>query len=120
VVVALFKKPLQSPDLKPIEMVWDELDRQSEGKAANKCSAYVGTTSYVGTTVGKAFQVKLIDRMPRMCKAVIKVATLKNLKSKIYVFLFNTFFGFLHDSMCYFIVLMPSLLFSNVEIPLNE
>ena len=31
-------------------------------------------------TVGKAFQVKLVERMPRVCKAVIKarVATLKN------------------------------------------
>ena len=33
--------PPQSPDLNPIEMVWDELDGlQSEGKAA-----YVGTPS---------------------------------------------------------------------------
>ena len=24
-------------------------------------------------TVGKAFQVKLVERMPRVCKAVIKV-----------------------------------------------
>jgi hypothetical protein len=31
--------PPQSPDLNPIEMVLDE------GKAANKCSAYVGTLS---------------------------------------------------------------------------
>ena len=40
----------QSPDLNLIEMVWDE------------CSAYVG----------KAFQVKLVERMSRLCKAVIK------------------------------------------------
>ena len=39
----------------------------SEGKAANKCSAYVGNSF---KTVGKAFQVKLIERMPRVCKAV--------------------------------------------------
>ena len=32
----------QSPNLNLIEMVWDELDR-SEGKAANKWPAYVGT-----------------------------------------------------------------------------
>ena len=44
--------------------VWDEFDR-SEGKGFNKCSAYVGT-------VGKAFHVKLVERMPRVCKAVIK------------------------------------------------
>jgi hypothetical protein len=32
--------------------------------------------------VGKAFQVKLVERMPSMCKTVIeaKVATLKNIK----------------------------------------
>jgi hypothetical protein len=37
--------PPQSPDLNPIEMVWDELDLKSEGKAANKCLVCVGTTS---------------------------------------------------------------------------
>jgi hypothetical protein len=42
---------------------------RSEGKAANKCSAYVGTLSI---HIGKAFQVKLVERMPRVCKAVIK------------------------------------------------
>jgi hypothetical protein len=44
-------------------------------------------------TVGKAFQVKLVERMPRVCKAAIKPkgGYLKNLKSKIYFDLFNTF-----------------------------
>jgi hypothetical protein len=33
-------------------------------------------------TVGKAFQEKLVERIPRVCKAVIKArgATLKNIK----------------------------------------
>jgi hypothetical protein len=37
--------------------------------------------------------MKLVERMPRVYKAVIKakVATLKNLKYKIYFDLFNTF-----------------------------
>ena len=38
---------------------------QREGKAANKCG-----NSF--KTVGKAFQVKLVERMQRVCKAVIK------------------------------------------------
>jgi hypothetical protein len=44
-------------------------------------------------TVGKAFQVKLVERIPRVCKAVIKAKDgyLKNLKYKIYFDLFNTF-----------------------------
>ena len=80
-------------------------------------------------TVVKAFQVKLVERMPRVCKAVIKAkgGYLKNVKYKIDLDLFNTFFCFTTQfHMCYFIVLMSSLLFYNVENntnkekPLNE
>ena len=53
--------PPQSPNLNPIEMV-----SESESKAANKCSAYYFKT------VGKAFLMKLVERMPRVCKVVIK------------------------------------------------
>ena len=42
-------------------------------------------------TVGKAFQVNLVERMPRVYKARQREATLKNLKYKIYFELFNTF-----------------------------
>ena len=52
--------PPRSPDLNPIERFWD-VGPQSEVKAANKGSAY----SF--KTVGKAFQVKLVERMPRVC-----------------------------------------------------
>ena len=47
-------------------------------------------------TVGKAFQVKLVKKLPRVCNAVIKAkgGYLKNLKYKIYLDLFNTFFGY--------------------------
>ena len=62
------------------------------------------------------YLMKLVERMPRMCKAVIKAkgGYFKNLKYKIY---FDLFFknGLLHDSMCYFIVLMSLLLLCNVE-----
>jgi hypothetical protein len=60
-------------------------------------------------TVGKAFQVKLVERMPRVCKAVIKAKGGYFEQSKI------TLFWLLHDSMCYFVVLMSSVLFYNVE-----
>jgi hypothetical protein len=69
-------------------------------------------------TVGKAFQVKLVERMPRVQSCGQRVGTLKNL--------FNTFLVTTWFHMCYFIVLMSSLLFYNVENstntvkPLNE
>ena len=55
-----------------------------------------------------------------------RVATLKNLKSKIYFDLMKTFLVTTWFHVCYFIVLMSSLLFYNVENsknkekPLNE
>ena len=51
-------------------------------------------------TVGKAFLVKLVERMPRVCKAVIKAKGGYFEESKIYFDLFNTFFWLLHDSIC--------------------
>jgi thioredoxin reductase len=42
-------------------------------------------------TVGKPFQVKLVERMPRECKAVIKAIGGYFEESKIYFDLFNTF-----------------------------
>jgi transposase-like protein len=60
---------------------------QSEGKAAYKCSA----CGYSFKTVGKAFQVKLVERMPRVCKAVIKTKVGYFEEPKIYFDLFNTF-----------------------------
>jgi hypothetical protein len=69
------------------------------------------------TTVGKAFQVKLVEGMLRVCKAVIKA------KGGYFE---EPLFWLLHDSTCYFIVLIPSLFFynvensTNIEKPLNE
>jgi hypothetical protein len=42
----------------------------------------VGTPSI---TVGKAFQVKLLERIPRVCKAVIKAKGSYFEESKIYI-----------------------------------
>ena len=79
-------------------------------------------------TIEKAFQVKLVERMPSVCKAVIKVkgGYLKNLKYNIYFYLFNTFFGNYMIPYVLFHTFDVSLLFYNVqnstnkEKPLNE
>jgi flagellar motor component MotA len=56
-------------------MSWTEEGRKSSQQVLIICG-----NSF--KTVGKAFQVKLIERMPRVCKYVIKakMASLKNLK----------------------------------------
>ena len=78
---------------------------QSDGKAANKFSAYVGTPS-------RWLQKHSRWSWLRECQECAKwssrqrMATLKNLKYNLTLFLVTTWFH-----MCYFIVLMSSLLF---------
>ena len=50
------------------EMVWDELDHRVKEKQPQVLSICGNSFK----TVGKAFQVKLVERMPSVCKAVIK------------------------------------------------
>ena len=66
--------------------------------------------------------MNLVERMPRVCKAVIKAkgGYLRNLKYKISFDLFNTFLVTTWFHMCYFFVLMSSLLFYNVESSKNK
>jgi hypothetical protein len=45
-------------------------------------------------TVGRAFLVKLVERMSRVCTAVIKAKGWYFVKSKIYFDLLNTIFGY--------------------------
>ena len=66
-------------------------------------------------TVGKAFQVKLVERMPRVCKALIKAKGGYFEVSKIYLDLFKTFLVTKLFHMCYLIIFMSSLLFYSVE-----
>ena len=89
----------KSLELNPTELVWDQLDPRSEGEEAVNW-APLGTPS---KTVGKPFQVTTSWSWLRECQECVsrhqskKVATLKNLKSKTYSGLFNTFFVFFHS-----------------------
>ena len=53
--------PPQSPDLNPIEMVCDDCSQQVLSICENTFK-----------TVEKAFQVKLVERKPSVCKVIIK------------------------------------------------
>uniref|UniRef100_A0AAZ3RL32 Uncharacterized protein n=1 Tax=Oncorhynchus tshawytscha TaxID=74940 RepID=A0AAZ3RL32_ONCTS len=60
------------------------------------------------------YLMKLVERIPRVCKAVIKVKAGYFEESQIYFDLFNTCLFTTLFPMCCFIVLMYSLLFYNV------
>ena len=57
----------QSPDLNPIE-----LDRRVKEKQQVLSIQVLSICGNSFKTVGKPFEVKLVERMPRACKAVIK------------------------------------------------
>ena len=59
------------------------------------------------------YLMKLVERMPKLSSRQ-RVATLKNLKYKIYFDWFNTFLVTTWFHMCHFIGVTSSLLFNNV------
>jgi hypothetical protein len=68
-------------------MVWDDLDQR--GKENQPTSAQ--HMWELLQTVGKAFLVKLVERMPRVCKAVFKAKSVYFEESKIYFDFLLTF-----------------------------
>jgi hypothetical protein len=72
----------------------------------------VGTPS--GLLKKKTFFIKLIERMPSVCKAAMKAKGGYFEEPKIYFDLCNYSSVTTGFHMCYFVVLMSSLLFYNV------
>ncbi|CAJ0960460.1 unnamed protein product [Ranitomeya imitator] len=64
--------PPQSPDLNPIEMVWGELDRRVKAKRPTSAKHLWELLQDYWKTISDDYLLKLIKRMPRVCKAVIK------------------------------------------------
>ncbi|CAJ0938370.1 unnamed protein product [Ranitomeya imitator] len=64
--------PPQSPDLNPIKMVWGELDRRVKAKGPTSAKHLWELLQFCWTTIPGDYLLKLIKRMPRVCKAVIK------------------------------------------------
>jgi hypothetical protein len=81
--------PPQLTNLNPIEMFWDELDHRVKENSQQVLSICGNSFK----TVGKAFLMKLFERMPKVCKAVIKAKGGYFEESLIYFDLFNTFLG---------------------------
>ena len=64
--------PPQSPDLNPIEMVWGELDRRVKAKGPTSAKHLWELLQDCWKTISGDYLLKLIERMPRVCKAVIR------------------------------------------------
>ncbi|CAJ0967332.1 unnamed protein product [Ranitomeya imitator] len=64
--------PPQSPNLNPIEMVWGELDHRVKAKGPTSAKHLRELLQGCWKTISGDYLLKLIKRMPRVCKAVIK------------------------------------------------
>jgi len=64
--------PPQSPDLNPIEMVWDELDRRVKERQPTSAQHMWELLQDCWKSIPGDYLMKLVERMPRVCKAVIK------------------------------------------------
>ena len=64
--------PPQSPDLNPIEMVWDELDRRVKEREPTSAQHMWELFQDCWKSIPGDDLMKLVERMPRGHKAVIK------------------------------------------------
>ena len=66
------KWPSCSPDLNPIEHLWDELDRSIDSNQRNNVSQFKLAIIHAWDAIGKEKLKKLVESMPKRLKAVIE------------------------------------------------
>jgi DDE superfamily endonuclease/Transposase len=68
----VLKWPPQSPDLSPIELLWDEADRQVQKKHPTNVTQLEAIVREVWDGMKEEAVEKIVSRMPILCQAVIK------------------------------------------------
>ena len=69
--VNVIEWPSQSPDLNPIEHLWEHVARRLEGKKAKNADEKFAQLQLEWNQISMSTIDALIDSMPRRCKAVI-------------------------------------------------
>lgn len=64
--------PSQSPDLNPIEHLWEELDRRIRTRSFRNASELMHALKEEWDKIPQAVIANLVDSMPRRCEAVIR------------------------------------------------
>ena len=70
-ILSVMEWPAQSPDLNPIELLWEQLDRMVRKKCPSSKSNLWEVLQEVWGEISSDFLKKLTARMPKVCKAVI-------------------------------------------------
>lgn len=70
--VRVLEWPAQSPDLNPIENLWDQVDRELAGKKFSSGDELYEALNRAWTNLPNIKLERLVESMPRRCEAVIK------------------------------------------------
>lgn len=70
--ITIMKWPPQSPDLNPIELLWEELDREVRKAPPTSTDNMWNKLQEAWARITPETLAKLLGRMPRLCAAVIK------------------------------------------------
>ena len=70
-VLTIMEWPAQSPDLNPIELLWEHLDRMVRKKCPTSQSHLWEMLVEAWNDISSDYLEKLTARMPKICKAVI-------------------------------------------------
>ena len=71
-VLKILKWPPQSPDLNPIELLWDELDRRIRDLKPTSISRLWECMQEVWNGLESQTLRKLVERLPKLCAAIVK------------------------------------------------
>ena len=64
--------PSQSPDLNPIEHLWDEIGRRLRNITTSNATELFRTVQKIWNKIPVTVCQKLVDSMPRRCQAVLE------------------------------------------------
>ena len=70
--VNVLEWPSQSPDLNPIEHLWEYIDRQLVGRKSTNKDNIFGLIKECWYNIPQDVLINLVDSMPRRCDAVLK------------------------------------------------
>ena len=70
-ILSVMEWPAQSPDLNPIELLWEQLDRMVRKKCPSSQSNLWEVLQEAWGEISSDYLNKLTARMPKVCKAVI-------------------------------------------------
>ncbi|KAK6755720.1 hypothetical protein RB195_014235 [Necator americanus] len=91
--VEVFDWPSQSPDLNPIQHLWEELERRMKGKKARNSAEKFAQFEEVWNAIPQSCVDNLLDSMPRRCHAVIDAKGFAT-KTRTAILLFLRYCGY--------------------------